>query len=57
MGYEIRDGILYWTGESKLTAEQILSKGYSSENKTAVDEVTEFLKGELAEGAVMDGII
>jgi len=52
MGYEIRDGGLYWTGESKLTAEQILGKGYSSENKTVVDEAMEFLKRELAEGAV-----
>jgi len=51
IGYELRNGSFYWTGESTLTAAQILA----AENSTGIsdlDEAVAFLKDELADGVV-----
>jgi putative DNA primase/helicase len=52
IGYELRDGGFYWTGESDLTATRILSIEDSGEVKTARDEAADFLRDELADGPV-----
>jgi len=52
IGFELRGGGFYWTGESDLTWQKILAAEDSGEGKSAVDEATEFLKDELADGLV-----
>ncbi len=52
IGYELQDGGFYWTGESDLTAARILAVEDSSEGKSARDEAADFLRDELADGAV-----
>ena len=52
IGYELRDGDFYWTGESDLTAARILAIEDTGEGKTAIDEAIEFLRDELSEGPV-----
>lgn len=49
MGYEIRDSNFYWTGESQLTAGQILSAEVPDKS-SALDEASGFLKEELRNG-------
>jgi len=51
IGYELREGNFFWTGESDLTAEQILAAS-DERGKSAMDEAIEFLKEELAGGPV-----
>ena len=51
IGYELRDAGFYWTGESDLTWQRILS-AEDSESKSALDDAIDFLKDELADGAV-----
>jgi len=52
IGFELRDGGFYWTGESDLTAARILAVEDSGEGKTARDEAADFLRDELANGPV-----
>jgi len=52
IGYELTNGGFYWTGESDLTWQRILSAEDSSEGKSALDEAIDFLKDELIEGPV-----
>ena len=52
IGYELRDGSFYWTGESDLTWQKILSAEDSSDGRSVKDEAIEFLRDELADGAV-----
>ena len=52
IGYELTGDGFYWRGESDLTWQRILSAEDSSEGKTAIDEAIDFLKDELADGAV-----
>lgn len=52
IGYELRDGGFYWTGESDLTAARILAAEDSGEGKSARDEAADFLRDELADGPV-----
>jgi len=49
IGYELRADGFYWTGESDLTWQKILS-AEDSDARSARDEATEFLRDELAEG-------
>ena len=49
VGYELREGGFYWTGESTLTAAQILA-AESTAGTSELDEAIAFLKDELAEG-------
>jgi len=51
IGYELRDAGFYWTGESDLTWQRILS-AEETDGKSALDDAIDFLKDELAEGAV-----
>jgi hypothetical protein len=51
IGFELREGGFYWTGESTLTAAQILAAD-SGARASELDEAIEFLKEELAEGQV-----
>ena len=51
IGYELRDDRLYWTGESSLTAAQILAAD-SGDRTSELDEAATFLKDELAEGPI-----
>jgi len=51
IGYELREGGLYWTGESSLTAAQILAAD-SGARASELDEAVAFLKDELTEGPV-----
>ncbi len=52
IGFELRDGGFYWTGESDLTAARILAIEDSGEGKSARDEAADFLRDELADGQV-----
>ena len=51
IGFELRDDGFYWTGESDLTAARILS-AEDTDGVSALDEAIDFLKDELADGAV-----
>lgn len=51
IGYEIREGGFYWTGESSLTAAQILAADNGA-GTSELDEAMTFLKDELADGEV-----
>jgi len=51
VGYEVREGHFYWTGESSLTAGQILSS-VDTEHVSVLSEVMEFLQTELSDGPV-----
>jgi putative DNA primase/helicase len=52
IGFELRDSGFYWTGESDLTWQRILSAEDSSDGRSAKDEVADFLRDELADGPV-----
>ena len=52
IGYELKDGGFFWTGESNLTAAQILAADNST-GASELDEAIEFLKKELAKGPVL----
>jgi hypothetical protein len=52
IGYELRDGGFYWTGDSDLTAGRILAVEDSGEGKSARDEAADFLRDELRDGPV-----
>ncbi len=51
IGYELRDNCFYWTGESTLTAAQILAADNGAGTSES-DEAVDFLKDKLADGAV-----
>jgi len=51
IGYELREGGFYWTGESSLTAAQILAADNGA-GTSELEEATTFLKDELADGQV-----
>lgn len=51
IGYELRDAGFYWTGESDLTWQKILS-AEDTDGKSALDDAIDFLKNELMDGAV-----
>lgn len=51
IGYELRDGGFYWTGESDLTWQRILS-AEDTDSKSALDEAADFLRNELRDGPV-----
>jgi len=51
IGYELKDGCFYWTGESSLTAAQILAADNGA-GTSELDEAVAFLRGELADGRV-----
>ncbi len=50
VGFTLRGGEFFWTGESDLTAERILSYAPSENERPALDEATEFLRDELSGG-------
>lgn len=50
LGYSIRDGRFEWTGESALTAGDLLAPEQSGHDPTAGEDALAFLKGELAGG-------
>jgi hypothetical protein len=50
IGYTLRGGEFFWTGESDLTAERILSYAASESERPALDEAVEFLREELIDG-------
>ena len=52
-GYELRDDNFYWTGESAMTADQIMAGDDNSGNRSEKDGATEFLRDELANGPVL----
>jgi len=52
IGYELRDGGFYWTGETELTAARILAAEDGGEGKSAIDEAVDFLRDELTYGPV-----
>lgn len=57
LGYEIRDGQFWWTGESTLTADKILSissrEDTSTESSNARIDAEEFLMTVLADGQML----
>ncbi|MFC1933274.1 AAA family ATPase [Chloroflexota bacterium] len=52
IGFELRDGGFYWTGESDLTAARIMAVEDTGEGKSARDEAADFLRDELRDGPV-----
>ena len=51
IGFELRDDGFYWTGESDLTYQKILS-AEDMDSKSARDEAADFIRDELANGLV-----
>jgi len=51
IGFELRDGLFYWTGESDLTWQRILS-AEDMDSKSARDEAADFIREELKDGPV-----
>lgn len=51
IGFELRDGLFYWTGESDLTWQRILS-AEDTDSKSARDEAADFIREELKDGPV-----
>ena len=51
IGFELRDGLFYWTGESDLTWQRILS-AEDTDSKSARDEAADFIRAELKDGPV-----
>lgn len=51
IGYEIQNGNFFWTGESKLTAEKILSQVRNEDERAEQSEAVEFLREVLRDGA------
>jgi hypothetical protein len=51
IGFELRDGLFYWTGESDLTWQRILS-AEDTDSKSARDEAANFIREELKDGPV-----
>jgi archaellum biogenesis ATPase FlaH len=52
LGYEIREDCFVWTGESDLTAEQLLAGDVGDEERSAKGEAESFLQDILSEGLV-----
>lgn len=52
IGYELKEGDFFWTGESDLTWQRMVSAEDTDEGKSAVDDAMGFLKEKLAEGPV-----
>ena len=52
IGFELKNGSFYWTGESDLTAARILAAEDGQDGKSARDEATDFLRDELSNGPV-----
>ncbi|MDA2928503.1 AAA family ATPase [Acidobacteria bacterium AH-259-O06] len=52
LGFEIREGLFYWTGQSEATAGEILAPEPSPEELSAIEEALRFLKEALADGPV-----
>ncbi len=52
IGFELREGHFYWTGESDLTAARILAAEDSQDGISARDEAENFLRDELSSGPV-----
>ncbi len=52
IGYELRGGGFYWTGDSDLTATRILAAEDTGDGKSARDEAADFLRDELRDGPV-----
>jgi hypothetical protein len=51
LGYSIDSaGVFHWTGASQLTSEEILSPPRNAEQKSALEEAEDFLRGALADG-------
>ena len=50
IGFTLRGGEFFWTGESDLTAERILSYAPSESDRPALNDAAEFLRDELAGG-------
>jgi hypothetical protein len=50
IGYEIREGSFYWTGESDLTAGRILASTSNEEQSSALRSAEDFLRGALNDG-------
>ncbi len=52
LGFEIPEGRFRWTGDSSLTASDLLSGEGSSEEKSAEEEAREFLLEVLGDGRI-----
>lgn len=50
LGFEIRQGHFFWTGEVDISAEDLLRPEAGQEEKTALEEAVEWLQGVLADG-------
>lgn len=50
LGYELRRSTFAWTGLSSITAEELLAPYHDDEERSAIDEATDFLQDILAEG-------
>mgnify|MGYP001434875179 CR=1 FL=1 len=57
LGYEIRESYFAWTGESDLTAEQLLAGDVGIEERSAIGEADSFLRELLADGPVEAKIV
>jgi len=51
LGYQLRDGRFYWTGVEDISAEDLLRAPLGTEESSALDEASSFLKEMLNDGA------
>jgi len=52
LDFEIREGLFYWTGNSQITAGEVLAPESSPDEASSIDEAVEFLKEMLSDGPV-----
>jgi len=52
MGYELREGVFYWTGKSDLTAAGVMAPDSIDEETGSLDDAKDFLQEILAKGPV-----
>ncbi len=52
LGFEIREGVFYWTGDSLVTPEEVLSPESSPDEASSMHEAVEFVNEMLRDGPV-----
>jgi hypothetical protein len=57
IGYTINDGVFSWTGESDLTADDILQSDQAASDALPISEAISFLEVSLANGPVLQKVV
>jgi len=57
LGFEIKEGVFYWTGKSDATAGEVLAPEPSPEEVSSVEEAVMFLQEALSDGPIKSAVI